>query len=202
MATVSTSSSDNGQVSTWSIPPGSTPPGQVSRGEVVFQGSDQIPAVGAGDDSLFMLQCNFPRNFIYRVVEWRAWVVGNSEGALEGPEQALTLIVSSDAPDFNDFYALAPMTSWFDGAAGAPVSNLNYVPSAATNDRMSFFKLSQPIDTFIDSNAGAARLFHRWVNPTASTSAFTIYWRIRALMYDVEQLRKYSVHTPTPVISP
>ena len=193
MAVVNIAATDNGDLRTWDLP---QPLEGQPRGEVVFQGTDVITAKSATDTTSFTLQCNFPRNFVYRVVEASINAFGPDNGVFADFEDAMRCIVSSDAPDFDDFSAV-----FFNEMHALDVNVASFQHSlVATNDFMAQFLLTKPIDgAVIDSNAGAARLFVSWVDASAdSTAALNIFWRIRALQYDVAQYNNYAMHNALP----
>lgn len=195
MAVVTIASTDNGEIRTWDLP---APLEGEPRGEVVFQGTDAITAKSATDTTNFTLQCNFPRNFVYRVVEASLTAFGTADSVFADFEDFMRCIVSSDAPDFDDFSAVfhnvaLPLTS----SAGQHSFQHSLV---VTNDFMTQFLLTTPLDgVAIDANSAAARLFINWVDPSAdSTTAVNIFWRIRALQYSVEQFNNYAMHNAPP----
>lgn len=204
MALVTTASVDNGNLRTWDTPGGPIGNNNSPVGEVVFQGSEVIPAIGVGDTGLWTLQCNFPRNFVYRIVEYRNWMVGPSAADMNDTQDAWTAIISSDAPDFDDFYIMIASESFWLNATPGETTLISFVPNASvTNDLMKIYSVrGGPPEAPIDANSGAARIFQRAVNDNASSASVTHFWRIRALQYNVDQFERYPMHTPVPTIGP
>lgn len=186
-------------LTTWDIPPGSQV-GLQPRGEAIATGLATIPALGASDENLWTLQMDFPRNFHYRLVEASMNAVSDSVADLEDPQNGMRVLVSSDAPGFaawSFFMAYDQLPNGTD--APDVVARVNFA-SVTTDDSFSSFHSVGPIDGFIDAANGAARLLSRWLNLNPTTAAIDMSWRFRALVYDQDQVRKFPVHTPTPII--
>ncbi len=205
MATVTTSSVDNGQLRNWNVPGASRLRNSIiPRGEVVFAGSDTIPALDALDESNFTLQCNFPRNFWYRLVPeiWVNTFAASGTGGVADPNGAMRVILSSDALGFTDFTFLLHNEDFFVNDAGAFELSGIGVTGVANRVVRPFKPLSGVPSDLIDAQSDAARLFLNWVDvSTDDTAAILVQWRIRALQYDADQVREYPVHTPQPVIA-
>lgn len=196
MAEVVTATTGEGKVSLWETVP--RPEfSAIPRGEITFQGNELIPAKAAVDQSMWTLQCNFPRNWVFRLVEYRIWVL--SEATDVDWDTAMSCLVSSDAADEDDWFFGIYATKALIGTS--PYVNFQFVPADPTF--ISFYAPLGPIDAAINSGEGSARLFQRWVDFTSDTTvAMNAFFRIRALMYDVDQARLWPMHSPVPTIGP
>lgn len=204
MATVTTTSTSIAKPIFWDVPPGAELDlTNVPRGEVLFDGSESIPAKDAADVSVWNLLCVLPRNFVYRLVEFRLWAL---------------------APDISDF------TDWDAFMRGSVTPNPDPGPLGAqfffqlTNkvgvnsaftvfsypistggaaDNVAFFNTDVKLEPAITCNDGNGEIAVSWLDTTADATGITIaHWRIRALVYDISQYRNYAVHVATPTIDP
>lgn len=199
MADVTTTLASSGELTTWDIPPGAQT-GLIPRGEIVFAGGDTIPALGAGDESRWLLTMTFPRGFHWRLVEASVQAVSDSAGDLQDPEPGMRCLVTSDAPDFVTWnFALHNDVFYVTGPATGESMQIAF-SSQTTNDRMAYYLPHGPMDSFIDSASGTATLAVSWMNINPVTAAIDLGFRFRALCYDQDQVRKHPVHTPTPII--
>ncbi len=203
MADITTATVSNGDLKTWDIPPLALQ-SIVPRGEVLFQGSQVIPAKLAADQSLWTLQCNFPRNFVYRLVEVRFWAVTDDSTVYDSFSTSITGLVSTDAPDEDAWYFMCPgQTGTSLNALSAVFNIITFLFSSAAQSFIGFYRPVEPVNAPIDVGSGAGRLFFRWADITNdATDPVTVFFRIRALMYTVEQARSWQMHTPSPVITP
>lgn len=165
----------------------------------MFAGTQAIPALGAGDESRWTLQMNFPRNFVYRLVEALVSVTAGATADFTDPEPGMRVLVSSDAGDFNQWSFPLTTIAFEDDSASLPIA-IGIAFTSVTPDLMAFYRPPVPIGSFIDAAAGAARLLVTWMNRNPTSGAVTANFRFRALQYDQDQVRKYPVHTPTPII--
>lgn len=188
----------------WSVP--TLPQVQwsaIPRGEVLFQGSQVLPAIISDDEQLWTLQCNFPRGFHYRIIESRVNVFAGDFLFFEDHQYAMSVLVSSDAPGMLD-WTYGMYSTWLEFRNKASFQT-NF--DGETNNQIMQFhpRLAGPgmnDDVLIDCASGAARLFLRWFNgDSTSTGATLAQFRFRALMYDQDQVTKYPVHSPLPTIS-
>lgn len=192
-----------GKMRLWAVP--SLPAVQwsaIPRGEVLFQGSQVLPAIISDDEQLWTLQMVLPRGFCYRLVESRVSAFADDFTTFEDYQYAMKVTVTTDAPDVDDwsytmfstwleFRDKASYQSDFDGETNN--QTMDFHPRLATTGMRD--------DIIIDAASGSAQLFLKWFNgdSTSSTAVLT-RWRFRALMYDQDQITKYPVNAPAPVI--
>lgn len=201
MAVVTTAAVDNGDLFTWDLPPEPLPTDQgIPRGEVIFQGTDTIPAKSATDTSLFTLQLNLPRNFLYRFTEIQVEAQVTATAVLADFEPAMMCLVSSDAPNFQSFDTVL----WNQAKHVVEDISAFQFALAGTNKFMTAFSPLDPdqlAKVVLDANAGAARLFIQWADPSAdTTTAVVAIWRARALQYDQEQMHSFGMHNARPTL--
>lgn len=199
MTDVTTSTVPAPLIVNWDIPPGSQV-GLQPRGEVIFQGTQVIPALGAGDEGNWVLQMNLPRNFHYRFVEATVSVTSVDAADLLEWQSSMRVLVSSDAPFFQQWNFPMGATEFpNDTTTYSVTSRIQFTGAGATV--ISYWNPKQPIDSYIDAASAAGRLLLSWFNTSSSaTGATSTFFRFRALMYDQDQVRKFPVHTPIPVI--
>lgn len=200
MVDITTATTSVPLLTNWDIPPGDQI-GIQPRGEVVFAGSQIIPALVAGDENRWTLQMDFPRNFHYRVVEALVSVTTDLSVDLNDAEPGMRVLVSSDSPEFQQWSFPLQSVVFPDDSAAFPSSIIIGFLSGSPIVQ-AFYQPPIPIDSFIDAANGAARLLLTWMNVLPVANAMTANFRFRALQYDQDQLRKFPVHTPVPTIGP
>lgn len=198
MALVTTTSSDNGIPSTWDIPPeGEYQDVAVPYGDVVYDGSQVIAAVGATDTATWTLQLNLPRNFVHKIISYEIDVSLDNNAAAADWSPAMNVLVSADKGGVSSVVAFSfevlGQTYKAEAANSAFDNQFIILAPGALAGRRFFHPVNLPGD-LIDAS-DAARLFLRWFNPSANaTSAVTARWHVRVLSYHVDQLRKYRLH--------
>lgn len=166
------------------------------RGEILFAGTQVIPAKINTDESLWTLQCNFPRNWVFRIVELRIWATMDDMAAASDWANGMSCLVSSDE-DSDWMFPIQNVSHRFTGTDMA----LKFTFISVSPSFIEFFMPDLAVDAPIRTGQGSARLFIRWVdNSGDSTVAVTTFFRIRALMYDVDQDLSWAMHTPVPII--
>lgn len=198
MVDVTTATVAEPRLNLWEIPP-ELVDSPIPRGEVFFEGLQLIPAKVAIDESLWTLQMTFPRNFVYRLIEAQVVVFADTSVPFTDFGVGMTVLVSTDAPQESDWYFALWNEQYY---AGSGNTALQFLFTSADPDYFATFQPQQYIKAPINAGLGAARLFLRWVDITAdATLAVTAHYRFRALMFDVEQERKWQMHAPAPIIA-
>lgn len=188
----------------WDVPP-DPQQGLMPRGEVLFAGSQTIPAHGTGDESLWTLQMDLPRNFWFRLVDVNMTGVYQSDNDVEEPQPGMRVLVDTDAPGQTQWNFPLRQVDFPEGTASPPIGIRITFKSATENEHMSFFHVpvGVQVDRFIDNSNGSGRLFLSWIDDGAAvTGDIIMSFMFRLLMYDTEQIFKFPVHTPVPTISP
>lgn len=208
MALVTTSLVTPGVINPW------TAPGDLTRSsmpfaECVFAGSDTVPALINNDESQFNWQCNFPRNFVYRITQ----IVFNcfsstkiAGGGLTHQEGGVRAIISSDVPGFTDYsFSLYAPDQFINDTSFQEA----YAIAAAgvTNDNLRPYHLGglagdkQPPRTLIDASTAAARVLFTLMNvSTDDTDAVLIQVRMTCDVFTIEQSHHAYLHHNIPVI--
>lgn len=200
MVDVTTATVSNGALRSWATVP-RPEVSSVPRGEVLFEGSQAIPVQQAVDESLWTLQCNFPRNFIYRIAECRIWATANGEQPFINFQPGIACLVSTDDPAEVDWFFMLSNRVW--EATSGDQRSFDFTFLSGAVDNMTFFLPEGAIDAPISAAQDAARLFFRWADVTTTTTgAVTASFRVRCLMYDIDQASAWPMHTPLPTIGP
>lgn len=185
----------------WKIPP-DPQLGLMPRGEVIFTGTQVLPELEAGDNAEWTLNMVLPRNFWFRVVEAMVQTVTDNAGDVLDPDAGMRVIVDTDAPGAVQWNFPLHRVRFFQDSSSPEVHMRIAFQSATENELMQFWHIPPGIkvDTFVDNSAGSARLFLTWFNDSPLTDPIDCIFRFRLLMYDVEQINQFPVHTPVPVI--
>lgn len=197
MADVTTAAVDGGTVTFWDIPQGVT---GVPRGEVIYQGSQLVPATENMDTSMFTLTLNLPRNWAYKMMELRVFAQAIDNATFVDYDTGIHVTASTDKDGvsavFSDQFILWNVLS----ASTAYVSTgRSFVFSNPTDINFTeYARVPQLPGYFLDASDGG-RLFLRWCNDTTDdTNAITIGWYAKLYQYSVEQIRSWAVHQPFP----
>ncbi len=206
MAVISTATTDNGVLTTWDSLGGGGRPilgvEAIPFGEVIFSGTATIPLLLAANTGEWTLQCNFPRNFVYRLIDHRIVVAGDTAADFADAESAMAVSVISDKAGVSSVVSYRYELKGDTYAITGPdvEESFFFTGTPGSTDRLRFFQPPYLPGELIDAS-DAARLFGRWANRhvAGDTAAFSATWRIRAHAFTVEQLRTFPVHTSTPI---
>lgn len=201
MANLTTATVPVPVVNIWDVPP-DPQMGLIPRGEVIFaDAAVAIPALGAGDERLWTVQMNLPRNFHYRFVEAQVSAFFALPADVESFGSGMRVLVSSDAPGFAQ-WSFAMVPAWMPSGTANNEYQCIINFTSVTNNLWANWHPAGVFDSFIDAANGSARLLMSWCDVNDTTAALTTAFRFRALMYDQDQVRRWPVHTPFPGIGP
>lgn len=196
MPQITTAVVDIGITRSWDIPERNL--GMIPRAEILFHGNTTVPSKLTTDTTLYTLDCQFPSNFVYRIVDIYMLMDAPSNTAMAFYAEGImaSFIVSGVV---KRRFALLKLRGFGSG------DNVFFVNSAtATND---FTTLYQPLNTnYHDileaSNPGLnSQLFFSLVDITAgATEAINIEHQVRAVQYTIEQYNRYGMNLGSLVI--
>lgn len=198
MADIATSPVDAGVLQTWDSTRNLRPSyPAVPVGQIAFNDSQAIAAVGAGDTSTFTLTLTLPRNYVYLVTWVNVTTQSLAATVLYGRAMAMITRPSPLPPsgglDNVQLYNMAgAMTT---GTTGQVITA---VPATQTNYLGAFGILPTSLIPCLNAD-GAITI--TWHSLEGVEPAVTVLWNIRVLRYTIEQWRTGSIHTPTPVMA-
>jgi len=202
MATVTTTSTDNGSLRSWRVPPDSSE-SAVPMGEVTYSGNQIVAAKDAANVSMWNLQCNMPRNFVYQLTEL-VITIRSSLAALSDLEKGIHCQVTTDASGLSAVFSRAFTLGAFSYPAPNVISSANNQASFVMDDAglvavAEYKPVALPKNFFDASDAG--RFFFSLIDPTSdSTVAWTASWYMRLMQFDVTQLNAFPIHYQHNVI--
>ncbi len=189
MALVTTSIVSGYDYANWNVLEGGfQPEDSIPRAEILFTGTDTIPAKILTNESLWTLTCNLPRNFVYRCVEMRLWCTADTTGDLDDFQESMFGLITPDP---------APAWSFLVTAESAAFEYRD----AATKDVLRYYKNASSIEAPIIAEDDSSIYMTWFDNSTDATASVVTNWRIRVLQYDIQQYHHYPVHHPIPTIS-
>lgn len=198
MAEITTTTSAIPRIDTWQIPP-VTDLGNVPRGELFFEGIQNIPAKAALDSSRWLLNMPLPRNWIFRIAQARVFAFMNNFAAGNNFQDGMLVTVLTESPGQSNWF----FTLWAD--LGSRAANSAYAFNFATVDPnyvSGFLPQYDSITDLINTGTGDASLQLSWLDGDAdATVEVNVFYRFRLLLYDVRQSHDWPIHTPTPVIT-
>ncbi len=168
-------------------------------GEAVFSGIQVIPAKINTNTSKWQLTISLPRGYAYLLAECALWV-DSTEVVLDDFEKAMRVLITANPGDpnvvFSNGLLLINQMTHFSGT-----TNKNSVQNNASGAAADFTQFSIPPGAWprspIMCEAGDGTWNLSWFDMSADSSALVnANFRIRFLMYTVEQLRTYPIHSP------
>ncbi len=192
MAHITTTTTPLAAPEFWDIAPGAiaTP---YPRGQIVFAGNAVIPLTLAANTAEWNLICNFPRNFAYKLAEVKVAAFADAQVVFDDWDRGMRVLVSADigglSSAFTDNWAI------YSEARAMMQSTNSFTFGVTGNDTMATFGHYGPLPGYFINAQEAARLTLTWGDDSSdATAATTVFFRIRALIYDIDQLRKFGIH--------
>lgn len=215
MASVQTTSIDNGELATWDIP-NPIPANAAPRGEMVYRGQVVVPAKDAADQSIWTLTLNLPPNFVYRLEDLHVGVTYLIEQTLEPVDEGTggwqagmfvqifetSPLAGGQVPILTDQFLLWNQ-HFAEGANEQVIDNLstgvrftNGTLALATDFRVPAGQFAS--SKLINSTGGASFLLRYVDASNDDTVAITIDWFARLQQFTIAQGRDYRIRMPTP----
>lgn len=201
MVDVTTTIADSGTMKLWSVPPQQERTWtSIPLAEILYEGTQLVPAKLAADESLLALTLNLPRNNVYRIVEARAWAQSSALSIFNDWAPAVNVLVD---PNLVGATGAGTWEFTLDAAPHAPArAAYPFAFSSVTNNWTSEFLPAAR--SVIDSPFQAAdggRIYIRWADISTDVTAATVFhWRFRCLAYTQEQYDKFGMNSPVPVL--
>lgn len=198
MATVTTAKTSMVVRTNWEVDPGAIQPQSlIPRGELIFQDSVDIPLKLAANDSILALTFEFAVGFVYRIVEFEMKARADAVADFDDWEK---FMIASKNPSPGSSWDTVLTNIVFRDSAGSIAAFAHTV--AGSFDQATFFEPERDLSSALVAQNGAALLSVSWADVSTDATAITrLNWRVRALVYDIDQYNKYPIHTPMPIIS-
>lgn len=198
MALITTASTDNGTIDLFGTMPAplGVDDSAIPIGEQVFDGSVATTLSGATDTATWTLQCNLERNYVHKLVDFQVQISAAGTADMAEWEPGMTVLCSTDKAGLSSVFENT-FELRGDVYQRDPTSILVAFRShASTNPYQRFFHpIDLPGDLLDASDAG--RLFLRWFNESgAATATVTAKWHARTLIYTIDALNTWNIHTP------
>lgn len=200
MATVNITTADAGLPQNWQSPGGyDLQFSGIPRGEIVYQGSQVIPAKDAADINVWALTCTLPDKFCYKLVETRISATFSDSADGADVEDGVRVVMTDD--DFSDAFSLGP-PPFFDGLALPSTKGFRFQAGAEFwMLEMARWGTADPPPRFMKAQAAPATIVVNWMDASSdSSAAWTAFWYLRVFTFDISQLNAFAAHYPVRTI--
>lgn len=206
MTEIVTTSLPGAIVTLWDRPPETnrishdpaSPP--IPFGEVVFSGVEVIPAKILTDTSKWQLTCTIPRGYVYLLHNFTVFA-DSTTVVLDDFEKGMRILINGNPGDpgsvFVDGLVAYNATTHFFGTATSPNSVQNNATGAAAKIASFLIPAEAWPRTPIVCAGGDGTFNLSWFDMSGDSSALVnATFRISFLMYTIEQLRNFALHSP------
>lgn len=193
MTDITTAVTDSGVLTSWAIPDEQTGYGG-PRGDLVFSGTDVIPALITTNESKWQLTCTVPRGFAWKYASFTCSFTSDDFSDFDDMERGGKMVITMD--DQVDERA------WFSETRLYNVSvNSNAFDFTDTADVFAQFIIPNPPDYFMYPRLADGTIVFTMMDVTTSaTNAMAVRWRMRLLQYTYEQCNSWQAHYPNLIL--
>lgn len=191
MTDVVTVTTDEGTLEIWNSPDKFLEGVPATPGaQMVYNGFEAIPLVGAGDTGTWILTCVLPRNYVYKI----AGINMNYLAAvpLAVYERGMFLITRPSPVPASG--GLESVGLWLNSRKALNQQGIQASAAPAIVGSFSTYESEFP-GAFIPCLDAAGAITINWFTDE-SEAAVTTIWNIRVFRYTVEQWRNADIHTP------